>query len=402
VAAISGSRRPLRPVALIAYVFAVTMLGTTLPTPLYPSYERMFGFGQLAETVVFATYALGVLATLLLLGETSDRIGRRPVLLLALAAGALSAVVFVIADAVHHTGGGLALLLLGRLLSGVSGGLMTGTATAALTDAVPTGRARLASLVAAMSQVTGLGLGPLVGGVLVGSLPRPLVAIWLLYLGVLGVAAVAVVVLPETVDRTRAAPGPLVSPLPLKAIAAQIKAPGLVGFAGFAVLGLFTGVCASFLALSGQTDPVVTGVVVFSVFAASALGQLAGLRLPGRAALLIGTAALAAGIALVGLSLRVMSVPLLEIGGLIAGAGQGMSFRAALGTVTAASTPSQRGEAASSFFAICYVGISLPIVGLGIATRAFGLPAAGQALALLIAALAVTTLLRIALRPEPA
>src|SRR5205085_1829790 len=48
-----------------AYAFFVTMLGTTLPTPLYPSYEARFGFSGLIVTVVFATYAVGVLAALL-------------------------------------------------------------------------------------------------------------------------------------------------------------------------------------------------------------------------------------------------------------------------------------------------------------------------------------------------
>lgn len=387
--------------ALIAYVFAATMMGTTLPTPLYPSYERMFMFGQLTETVVFAMYALGVLVTLLLLGEASDKVGRRPMLFVAVAAGAVSAVVFVVADLVQGTGG-VVLLLLGRLLSGASGGIMTGTATAALADSVPPGRGQLASLVAAMSQVTGLGLGPLIGSLLLKNVPHPLIVIWLVYLVLLALAAVAITRIPETVDLAHAAPGPVVTPLPLKAIVMQIKAPGLVGFAGFAVLGLFTGVCAAFLALAGRTDPVVTGLVVFSVFAASALGQLMSIRLPGRTALLAGTAGLAIGVALVGYSLHLMSVPLLELGGLIAGAGQGMSFRAALGRVTTTSTPERRGEAASSFFAICYLGISLPIVGLGIATRAFSLPVAGQWLAGLIALLAVATWIRIARRPAPA
>ena len=33
--------------ALVAYAFAVTMLGTTLPTPLYPIYQARMGFSEL-------------------------------------------------------------------------------------------------------------------------------------------------------------------------------------------------------------------------------------------------------------------------------------------------------------------------------------------------------------------
>src|SRR5437763_16204339 len=99
-----------------AYAFFVTMLGTTLPTPLYPSYEARFGFSGLIVTVVFATYAVGVLAALLLLGHTSDEVGRRPVLLAGLVFAAISSVVFLVANA-------LGPLLVGRVLSGVSAGI---------------------------------------------------------------------------------------------------------------------------------------------------------------------------------------------------------------------------------------------------------------------------------------
>ncbi len=43
----------------VAYAFAVTMLGTTLPTPLYPIYEQEIGFSSLVVTIIFATYAVG-------------------------------------------------------------------------------------------------------------------------------------------------------------------------------------------------------------------------------------------------------------------------------------------------------------------------------------------------------
>src|SRR5205807_4344559 len=111
--------------ALTAYAFAVTMLGTTLPTPLYPLYRVRFGFSELMITVIFAIYASGVIVALVLVGRLSDEIGRRPVLLPGLAFSALSAVVFLLAQ-------GLVPLLVGRVLSGFSAGTFTGTATATL------------------------------------------------------------------------------------------------------------------------------------------------------------------------------------------------------------------------------------------------------------------------------
>jgi MFS family permease len=82
---------------LVAYVFVSTMVGTTLPTPLYVIYEAQWGFSSGVVTLIFATYAAGVLAALLLLGPASDQIGRRPVLAATLGLSAVSTAVFIAA-----------------------------------------------------------------------------------------------------------------------------------------------------------------------------------------------------------------------------------------------------------------------------------------------------------------
>ena len=81
---------------LVAAAFLVTMVGTTMPTPLYPLYEQELGFGGLMVTVVFATYAVGVLAALLLVGRLSDQVGRKAVLLPGIGVAAASSLVFLI------------------------------------------------------------------------------------------------------------------------------------------------------------------------------------------------------------------------------------------------------------------------------------------------------------------
>jgi hypothetical protein len=111
---------------LAALILGVTMLGTTLPTPLYVIYQAQWHFSDAIVTVTFAVYAAVVLATLLLAGRSSDQAGRKPVLAVALACSALSTVVFILAPNVE-------VLIVGRILSGLSAGLMTGTATAGLT-----------------------------------------------------------------------------------------------------------------------------------------------------------------------------------------------------------------------------------------------------------------------------
>lgn len=135
------------------------MAGTTLPTPLYSLYQDELGFSELTVTVVYAVYAFGVIGVLLLAGNASDTVGRRPVLLWGLACAAASAVCFLCATA-------LGWLYVGRLLSGLSAGLFTGAATAYVMELAPGKGSPRASLVATAANMGGLGCGPLIAGFL--------------------------------------------------------------------------------------------------------------------------------------------------------------------------------------------------------------------------------------------
>lgn len=381
--------------AATAYAFVATMLGTTLPTPLYPTYQKQLHFGALTVTIVFATYAIGVLAALLVFGRASDTVGRRPVLLAGLAAALLSSVVFLVAAPVHSHAGGLALLLVGRFLSGLSAGVFTGTATATLTDFAGEHTSR-ATVVAAIANIGGLGLGPLVAGALAKSAPHPLLTPYAVH-GVLIVLALAALLrMPEPVEvqrPRRLTVQRLGVPPPLRAIFASA---GTAGFSGFAVLGFFTAVTPATLALLGHHNPLLTGVVVFVVFAASAAGQLLSIRVAPRLTLLGGTGLLVVGTAVIGLGIGTESLPVLVVGGVVTGLGQGCSFRSALGAIVGASPGEQRAAVSSSFFAICYVGISLPVVGIGALSDAIGLQKTAVSFAVAIALLSAIALASLA------
>src|SRR6476660_4416638 len=100
------------------------MVGTTLPTPIYALYGQQMHFAVLTTTVIYATYAGGVLFALLAFGRWSDAIGRRPVLPLVVVFAVASAEVILVSHSVS-------MLLLGRVLSRLSAVIFTGTATAA-------------------------------------------------------------------------------------------------------------------------------------------------------------------------------------------------------------------------------------------------------------------------------
>jgi MFS family permease len=369
-----------------AYAFAVAMLGTTLPTPLYGIYQRDFGFSELLVTVIFATYAAGVIVALLFAGHLSDQIGRRRLLLPGLAFSGCSAVAFLLAH-------GLGLVLVGRVLSGLSAGIFTGTATAALVDiAGPERRAR-ATLVSTMVNMGGLACGPLLAGALAEFAGSPLRLTFWVDLALLVPAAVLVWAMPETVQpdtHVHWLPRPL--RLPPEVRATFVRA-ALAGFAGFAVLGLFTAVAPGFLAqILGVQNHAIVGLVVAAVFVASMVGQLMLSRVSAGLALPAGCTAMIAGMGLVALGVAAPSLAALVAGGVVAGFGQGLSFRAGLSAITEASPPDHRAEVASGFFVVAYVAISVPVLGVGVVAQISSLRSAGLIFAATVAALALTVL----------
>lgn len=76
-------------------------------------------------------------------------------------------------------------LFLGRILSGLSVGLVTNTATAALTELQPQGDKRQAALISTSVTIDGLGLGALLAGILAQYAPLPTVLVYIVDLGLL-------------------------------------------------------------------------------------------------------------------------------------------------------------------------------------------------------------------------
>jgi MFS family permease len=126
----------------------------------------------------------------------SDEVGRNPVLLTGLAFSAISAFLFLFA-------GSLAPIYAGRVVSWLSAGVFTGTATAMLVDLAPGGRRRMASFVAVVVNLGGLGLGTLLSGLLADYARSPLRLPFIVELVLLVPVVVGLLVTPETVKRRR-------------------------------------------------------------------------------------------------------------------------------------------------------------------------------------------------------
>ena len=349
-------------------VFLSAMAFTTVPTPLYALYQQRDGFPTPVTTVIFAAYAVGVAVSLYLVGHVSDWVGRKPPVLAALGLEVLAAVLFLALPTVP-------VLIVARLLTGLGVGALTAAATAHLGELWrarrPDASGAVPAVVGTVANIGGLGLGPLVGGLLAQYAPAPLVTPYVVSLVVLVVAAVVLLAVPETVETEHRAWRPQRLAVPEEGRGA-FWAAGAGVFAAFAVFGLFTALAPTFLA--GQFDAssrLVAGAVPFGVFASAAVVQVFLTPAPVRAQLVLATALMVVGLVALAASALAVLLWLFVAGGLVAGAGVGLLFRASLGVAGGLVEPARRGEVLAAMFLIAYIGLTVPVLLVGGALALF-------------------------------
>lgn len=381
---------------LAAFAFFVIILGGGLPTPLYVIYQKAWGFSPGILTVVFAAYAVGLLLVLLVFGQLSDRYGRRPILLLSIAVAIVSTIVFLLASNVGW-------LIAARVLSGVSVGLCANTASAALTEFEPRGNRDRAALTIAVITAVGVGVGPLYAGVLAQYAPDPLTLSFWVLLGLLGASAAAVLAIREVRQRPSVPTG---SGHRLIRVPREIRPTffqaGLAAFIGFALAGIFSGLAPSFLASDLKiTNHALSGATVLLMFGTAAIVPI---LLRGRVhhqMMRIGAACVPLGLVAITFAVWTGIALPFVLGTVICGAGFGLSLRGGIGLLNRAAPPDQRAEVLSAFYVASYLGLSVPVVGIGLLANVIGLPTAAIVLAALISLLAMPVLFSKEQSPGP-
>lgn len=369
------------------YAFMIVMMGTTLPTPLYPLYSNVFQLSPLMITVIYAVYAVGVIGGLLVFGQLSDCIGRRYVLIPGIILSIISAIVFLFASNVG-------LLLLGRIVSGLSAGLFTSTATTTIVNLAPDDKKNQASTIASSVNMLGLGFGPLLCGVLAQYLPYALNLVFIVDIVLLIPAFIGIWLMPEPIKNKQSF---RIKVQKLR-VPANIRSTFIYAvipvFVGFSMLGLFTAISPNFLGdILDIQNKAIIGLTVFLVFCASTVGQLILKQKSDYSVLMLGSATLIVGVILVGVSLLLSSYVLLLIGAIVSGLGQAFSFRAGLSTVNSVSPQDKQAEITSTFFTIAYIAISIPVVGVGLLQLGLSIQGAGLTFSIIVALLAIISLM---------
>lgn len=384
------------------FAFGVLLAFSTLPSPLYGLYAARDGFSSLMITLVYAAYALGVLVSLFFAGHLSDTYGRRPVLLAALALDGLSAVFFLAWPS-------LAGLFAARVVCGLSIGITNSTATAYLSELYtahrPTSLLHRAQAMAAAVTLGGFAIGAGAAGVMAQYAGHALTLPYVVWLVLFALAAAGLARSPET--RHRPEPLPAYRPQRLS-VPRHARARFFAALLGFvlvlATLGMFVALTGTFLATTvHDTSLALSGGTIFLVFGAGVAVTAATGGWPLKRLLGAGIALLVAGLAVLVLAawLPSPSLALFLAGGAIIGGGGAAGFRATLGVVAEISGRDKLAEVLAAYFLAGYVGMSVPVIGLGLALRSVSTKAAllGFAAVIAVALLAAAPVL---LRRQPA
>jgi hypothetical protein len=255
-------------------------------------------------------------------------------------------------------------LLIGRLITGIAVGLAAGTAITYLIElslgANPNASVARARTIGTAVTVGALGFGPLIAGSLAQWVGHPLTVPYLLVVALGGIALIGLLSVPETA-----------TPAPSRQSArALIPVPAATAtVAAFAANGLFAGLSGLLLATTfHEHSHALAGATLFIVFTAGVASQFATGNLRASRVLGLGTLSMLAGLTLLVISLRLSppSLALFLVSGALGGAGAGAVFKGTTGLVIAAA-PEDRLTLTSQLLIALYVGLSIPVIGAGIA-----------------------------------
>jgi MFS family permease len=386
---LAGYRLTGRPAVLVlASVIVALLASSAAPTPLYAIYQAEWHFTPITTTVVFGVYAIAVLAGLLVLGKLSDHVGRRPVLLTALAVHAGALVIFA-------TAAGVPALLGARVVQGLSTGAALGAIGAAMLD----NDRELGTFANSVAPGMGTASGVLLSALAVRFLPAPTQLIYLALIGVLGVQAIAIAAMRETVSP---APGAVASLRPEITLPRELRAPVLTAvpvlFALWALAGLYAALGPALVqSLTGSGNVVLGGLSLFTLAAAAVVSIVVLRRAAAATVMLVGSLALIAGVAVTVVAVTFDWTAVFFAGSVIAGIGFGSGFQGGIRTVVPLAAAHQRAGVVSLLYVVSYFGLGVPAVlaGFGVVhgglidtTRYYG------AAVIAFAALALVSLLR--------
>ena len=362
-----SSSRALTPAAMTVFSFAGAMLiaaSSSAVTPLYHLYQASMHLTPFWITIVFSSYVASLLTALLTVGGLSDYVGRRPVILVALAAERLG-------DDPVLGGTGRGAIDPGANGAGAQCRRRYDRVGAAILD---TNRAR-GPLLNSVTAFLGMTAGSLGAAALITFASDPLHRVYEILLGLTALLIVLLYVMPESSTRKEGA---------LASLRLQVRVPPQTrvilarltpaNVAAWALGGLYLSLMPTVVATAmGIASPWVGGVVVAALMLTAAIAVATFRNWPVRRLILMSTSTLGLGVAVSLIGIQQQQVAALFAGTMIAGAGFGSTFSATLRAVLPTAEPHQRAGLLSAFYLQSYLAFAVPAVVAGLSVPQIGL-----------------------------
>lgn len=380
---------------LFAVVTAVSFsASSSAPTPLYHLYQRSMGLSNLTVTMIFASYALTMVATFLTVARLSDYVGRRPMILSGLVLNGLALGLFLFAHTAFE-------LVAARLAQGVAVSIGMTTLGATILD---TDREN-GPVYNSVTAFFGLTAGSLLSGILVEWAPVPM---RLVFLVLLAVTAVEILVLPFAPETSSAKPGGLKVLLPQVSVP-PAALPTLVrllplNVAAWSLGGFYLSLMPTLVAAATGVKSALVGALVVAALMFTGASTVLVLRraAPGRL-LNLASFGLAAGIAVTLVGVRFQSALVMVLGTVIAGTGFGSSYGGNLRSILPLAREHERAGLLAAYFVESYISFAIPTILAGLAVPLVGLVETSEVYGASLIGLAIlSAVLRAARRPAPA
>ncbi|RDI17073.1 MFS transporter [Lentzea flaviverrucosa] len=358
----------------ISAAMVAILVAAGAPTPLLPIYQHQWGFAPWVLTLAFGIYAFSLLVSILVIGSLSDYVGRRPLMIAALAIDLVAMVMFLFAPSIGW-------VIAARVVQGVATGAASSALSAAVVELAPERFKKLGAQMTSMAPLGGLAIGALFAGLLAEFASDATFEVWLVLAVVMAAGTIFAVFTPETATRK---PGAVASLNPRISLPVQVRrlywtsVPGIVG--GFMTMTAFMGLVPALLvAVFAVQSPIVGSLLAFVALGASTVASAFSSGVKAPRLRLGGTIAMVAGAVLFIGSIGATSLPLLWAAAIVGGGGIGASFAGTTRGLVPEVAPHERAGLFTAIFFVGYLamGSSAIIAGLfvgvvGAATMAIG------------------------------
>lgn len=343
--------------ARLAFALCLITLAVNLQAPLYITYADLSGQGAAATAVAFSGYVLGVLPVLLALGGLADRVGRRPLVLAALALSMVATVLMLLAPSLQTLG-------LARLFLGLGTGLASATATAYMGELMGSAdNTRAANWVTASTSL-GFGLGAALTSLFL--LRGPSLTPGSFHLQLL-LAALAMLLVWRLPDPRPAKRNPM---LRLPCYPRGSVAYGLAILLAWACVGLVIALLPGILRQHGLSAW--SGFSTFCVISCGLLFQPMARHLRSRTATLLGLVILPCSYAVLAWGADSGQLGAVLLGAVAASSAcYGFIYLGGLAAVNQLAG-NEKTRASAGFFLLAYLGFSLPVIFTGLLSDRLG------------------------------